>query len=1046
MSKERLVVIGNGMAGARFVDDLLGRGGATRFDVVMFGDEPCGNYNRILLSSVLSRSHKPDDIFINPMSWYASRKVTLHAGKRVEHIDLLRKTVTAACGHSEPYDKLIIATGSNPVIPPLKNVRDEHGVFKQGVFVFRTLEDCERIMCCAETAHRAAVIGGGLLGLEAARGLLNWGLETHVIHLMPHLMETQLDAGAADVLRRQFEQMGLQTHLATRTTAILGNGCVTGLEFADAAPLECDLVVIAAGIRPNAKLAADAGLKVNRGILVGDDLGCFAGDGSAPDVFAVGECAEHRGRVYGLVAPLWEQTARLADRLSGRNPDAVYLGSSVSTKLKVMGVDLAVMGDKEPVGEDDEVVSYSEPSRGIYKKLIVRNERLAGAIILGDGGVVPSLLQTFASGTTLTENRAELLFLSAAATVTRRPDAAATPDTARVCDCNDVSKAQIVEAVLSGARSVQAVCDATRASTGCGSCRPEVEAIVALACRSIEKVTTPEHFAAAVTDAAAATAQVGGAPGTAALSTGAQDFSPGGNPAITLNKIERYKRDKDGLDVEADIERFARDGWEAIDEADRERLKWLGVFFRRQTPGRFMMRIRMPNGFTNADQLSAIAGLSRECGTGFVDLTTRQQVQLRGFAVADLRHIWEQLNAVGLVSLQTGMDNIRNVIGCPVAGLTDDELFDASKVVRDFNDAFLRNKAFTNLPRKFNVAITGCTENCTHGETQDLSLTPAIKIIAGEEVRGFNVAVGGKIGSGGLRPATPLDVFCRPENAAALCSHITLLFRDYGPRRARNRARLAFLIEEWGIARFRQELERRVGDRLLQQGREARSTKHHDHLGISRQKQSGLCAVGLNVPVGRITADQMFDLARVARRYGSGDVRITTSQNVIIPNVAERLLPEMTGEPLLRELRHDPSNMMRGVVSCTGIDYCHMALIETKELALKTARELDERLGPVKKLLTVHWSGCPAGCGNHTGSDIGLLGKNVKIGDEIVDAVDVFVGGHSGPHAKAGTKILEDVPCSDLPRVLEQVIPYVTNKRSARNPSKEVIVSVPASA
>ena len=1027
MSKQRLVVIGNGMAGARFVDDLFARGGASGFDVVMFGDEPCGNYNRILLSSVLSRSHKPDDIFINPMSWYASKGITLHAGSRVEQIDLHAKQVTAAGGLVERYDTLVIATGSSPVIPPLANVRDEHGVFKQGVFVFRTLDDCERIMRRAETARRAAVIGGGLLGLEAARGLLNWGLETHVIHLMPHLMETQLDAGAAGVLRRQFEQMGLRTHVATRTTAVLGNGHVTGLEFADGAPLECDLVVIAAGIRPNAKLAADAGLNVNRGIVVGDDLGGSVAGNPASDVFAVGECAEHRGRVYGLVAPLWEQTARLADRLSGRNPDAVYLGSSVSTKLKVMGVDLAVMGDKEPVGEDDEVVSYSEPSRGIYKKLIVRNDRLAGAIILGDGAVVPSLLQTFASGMPLTENRAELLFTSTAAAIARGPDAAAvTPDTARICDCDDVSKAQIIEAVLSGARSVQAVCDATRASTGCGSRPPPGGAIVALACQGIEKTTAP--FADLVTRAPVTVAP------------------PAADPEITLNKIERYKREKDGLDVEADIQRFVRDGWEAIEESDRERLKWLGVFFRRQTPGRFMMRIRMPNGFTNAEQLRVIAELSRECGTGFVDLTTRQQVQLRGFAVGDLPHIWERLNAVDLVSLQTGMDNIRNVVGCPVAGLTGDELFDASRVVREYNDAFLRNKAFTNLPRKFNVAITGCTENCTHGETQDLSLTPAIKIIAGEEVKGFNIAVGGKIGSGGLRPATPLGVFCRPEDAAGLCSHITLIFRDYGPRRARNRARLAFLIEEWGIERFRGELERRVGERLLSQGRDARTTRHHDHLGILRQKQPGLCAVGLNVPVGRITAEQMFDLARVARRYGNGDVRITTSQNVIIPNVAESHLPALTSEPLLRELRHDPSNMMRGVVSCTGIDYCHMALIETKELALQTARELDERLGSGKKLLTMHWSGCPAGCGNHTGADIGLLGKNVKIGDEIVDAVDVFVGGQSGPNAKPGAKILEDVPCSDLPRVLEQVIPYITNKRGARSMRKDVTVSVPAEA
>ncbi len=1050
MSKERLVVIGNGMAGARLVDDLFSRGGGERFDVVMFGDEPCGNYNRILLSSVLSRSHKPSDIFINPMSWYAAKGITLHAGTRVDQIDVGAKRVTAAGGLVERYDKLVIATGSSPVIPPLENARDEHGVFKQGVFVFRTLDDCERIMQCAATSRRAAVIGGGLLGLEAARGLLNWGLETHVIHLMPHLMEAQLDAGAADVLRRQFDQMGLVTHLATRTTALAGNGRVKGLEFADGAPLECDLVVIAAGIRPNTKLAVEAGLDVKRGIVVGDDLGCIAGGRPAPDVFAVGECAEHRGRVYGLVAPLWEQTARLAERLSGRNPDAVYVGSTVSTKLKVMGVDLAVMGDKNPVGDDDEVVSYSEPSRGIYKKLIVRDDRLVGAIILGDGAVVPSLLQAFASGLPLTENRADILFLQPAVPVSRGPEAAAmTPDSARICDCNGVSKAQIVEAVLSGARSVQAVCDVTRASTGCGSCRPEVEAIVALACKGIEKTTAPDDFAPAVT-VPNPVAQDSVAQDLVAQDLVAQDFSPAidpSAPSITLNKIERYKREKDGLDVEGDIQRFVRDGWEAIDEADRERLKWLGVFFRRQTPGRFMMRIRMPNGFTNADQISVIADLSRECGTGFVDLTTRQQVQLRGFGVGDLSHIWERLNAVDLVSLQTGMDNIRNVIGCPVAGLTDDELFDASRAVREFNEAFLRNKAFTNLPRKFNVAITGCTENCTHGETQDLSLTPAIKIIGGEEVKGFNIAVGGKIGSGGLRPATPLGVFCRPEDAASLCSHITLLFRDHGPRRARNRARLAFLIEEWGIDRFRSELERRVGGRLLPQGRDARTNRHHDHLGISRQKQPGLCAVGLNVPVGRITSDQLTGLARVARRYGTGDVRITTSQNVIIPNVAEGVLPQMTSEPLLRELRHDPSDMMRGVVSCTGIDYCHMALIETKELALKTARELDERLGGKgRKLLTMHWSGCPAGCGNHTGADIGLLGKNVKIGDQIVDAVDVFVGGQSGPNAKAGTKILEDVPCSDLPRVLEQVLPYVTNKRPGRNAKKDVFVGVPAKA
>jgi ferredoxin-nitrite reductase len=747
--------------------------------------------------------------------------------------------------------------------------------------------------------------------------------------------------------------------------------------------------------------------------------------GSALNVYAVGECAEHRGKVYGLVAPLWEQTACLADRLSGRNPDAVYTGSKISTKLKVMGVELAVMGDKEPTEDDDEVVSYSEPSRGIYKKLVVRNDRLAGAIVLGDGAIVPTLLQTFAAASPLTENRAELLFTIRESRASKAATAETMPGAARVCDCNDVSKAQIVEAVLKGARSVQAVCDATRASTGCGSCRPEVEAIVALACRGLEQRSS--------------------VPGSEFQVPGSTTDPEPAIPTVEpVNKIERLKQERDGLDVADDVPRFARDGWETIGDTDRERLKWLGVFFRRQTPGQFMMRIRMPNGFTNAAQLRAISELSQKCGTGFVDITTRQQIQLRGFGIGDVPHIWERLRAVELVSLQTGMDNIRNVVGCPVAGLTGGELFDASPVVREFTSAFLRNKSFTNLPRKFNVAITACTENCTHTETQDLALTPAIKIVGGDEVKGFNIAVGGKMGSGGLRVASPLNVFAKPDEAASLCSHIALLFRDHGSRRARNRARLAFLIDQMGVERFRQELERRVGSRLLPAGRDVRTSEHADHLGISPQKQPGLCSVGLSVPVGRVMAHQLLEVGRIAERYGTGDVRITTGQDLIVPNVSEAHLRQLADEPILKELPQEPSGLMRGLVSCTGIDYCHMALIETKELALKTARELERAMGASGRPLKMHWSGCPAGCGNHAAADIGLLGKNVKIGHEIVDAVDVFVGGRSGPNARAGTKLLEDVPCHDLPNVLERVIPYLSSKKAFRNIPRSVVADASA--
>jgi ferredoxin-nitrite reductase len=784
------------------------------------------------------------------------------------------------------------------------------------------------------------------------------------------------------------------------------------------------MVVIAAGIRPNVDLAVRAGLKVDRGIVVGDDLACP----DVQDVFAIGECAEHRGQVYGLVAPVWEQAGVLADRLSGRNPDAWYLGSRSSTKLKVAGVDLAVMGDKEPVEEEDEVVSYAEPSRGIYKKLIVRNNRLVGAILLGDGAVVPSLVHAFAEEKLLTESRSELLFPLKLDTGRADTDPERIPDTAQICDCNVVSKAQIIQAVLGGAFSLQAVCDKTRACTGCGSCKPEVERIVALACQGL---TTPDvltHAQPAVEAAAI------------------DDALPAdGRVVVTLNKIERYKSEKDGLDIVPEVPRLAQEGWEAITEGDRERLKWAGVFFRRQTPGLFMMRVRMPNGLTTAAQIQTVAEISRDFGPGYADITTRQQIQLRGFQIGHVPEIWDRLTAVGLASLQTGMDNIRNVIGCPVAGLTTHELFDASPIVREFTETFLRNKAYTNLPRKFNVGITACREHCTPAESQDVALTPATREIDGREVHGFNVAVGGKMGSGGYRIASPLDVFVRPDEAATLCSHITFIFRDHGSRAARNRARLAFLVEAWGVEKFRRELQRRVGRPLLAAGTDARGQRSADHLGVVKQKQAGLHYVGMAVPVGRITTQQLFDVARIADAYGTGDVRVTVGQNLIIPNVPDEKVPALIAEPLLQELRCDPPGAIRGLVSCTGIDYCHLALIETKELALKTAHHLVQKL-PHGKVLSMHWSGCPAGCGNHAAADIGLLGKNIRVDGQIVEAVDVFVGGKSGPHARAGTKVFEDIPCDELPHVLERVIPYLSNKRTMPSIAPPIRPAQPAGA
>ncbi|PYN57879.1 MAG: ferredoxin--nitrite reductase [Candidatus Rokuibacteriota bacterium] len=498
-----------------------------------------------------------------------------------------------------------------------------------------------------------------------------------------------------------------------------------------------------------------------------------------------------------------------------------------------------------------------------------------------------------------------------------------------------------------------------------------------------------------------------------------------------MNKIETLKAERDGLDVSEDLVRFAREGWKTIGEDDKERLKWVGVFYRRPTPGHFMMRIRMANGIVTSAQARLLGEITRESGKNVADVTTRQQVQLRWVTVEGVPEVIARLEAAGLSSLQTGMDNIRGIVGCPATGLAPTELLDTAPIAAAFQRIFLGNKAFTNLPRKFNVTITGCLEHCTGGETQDISMTPAVATVGGEDVAGFNVAVGGKQGSGGPRFATALDAFVTPGEAAELCAAIALIFRDHGPREARSRARLAFLVDEWGGERFRKELETRIGRDLSRAGRDARGTKTTDHVGIFRQRQPGLSYVGLKTPVGRVTGDQLLELARIAERYGRGELRFTPSQNVLIPHVPDAVLGELTAEPLLKALPYNPSEIQRGLVSCTGTDFCNLALIDTKARAMALARALEQRLGATRPL-TVRWSGCPASCGNHHTADVGLQGCKVKVDGKIVDGVHVFVGGRGGRDPRAAEKILEDVPCDALPEALDRLVRFFP-----RSPRKE---------
>jgi len=516
-------------------------------------------------------------------------------------------------------------------------------------------------------------------------------------------------------------------------------------------------------------------------------------------------------------------------------------------------------------------------------------------------------------------------------------------------------------------------------------------------------------------------------------------MKPGNNP------VEQLKEKKDGLDILEEIEELAarHGGWETLDPGDRERLKWIGAFFRKPTPGRFMMRIRITNGQATSLQLRTLADLSRRLGNGVLDLTTRQQVELRAINIQDVPQILQALKGVDLSSLQTGMDNVRNVNCCPLAGLTPTELFDASPVGVDYTRIFLGNKAFTNLPRKFNVAITGCLENCTHSETQDLAMTPAVR--AADDRVGLNVAVGGKMGSGGMTVAEPLNVFVEPHEAAALAAEITLLFRDEGRREQRTKARLAFLIQAWGVERFRSALEERWRRPLLPAQRDVRLPSATDHLGVHAQKQPGLFTVGLCVPTGRVTGDQIAELAGLAEEYGSGEVRLTTQQNAVLVNVPESKVPALLAEPLLHTFSPEPHPFLRGLVTCTGTDYCNLALIETKAIGKRLADSLAASIS-YKEPISIHWSGCPAGCGNHQAADIGFQGAKARVDGQVVDAVSIFVGGRTGTAPRAGEKILELLPVDLLEQVMPVLLKHLDTLKKVRrdHEAEERVLMVPA--
>ncbi|TDD31324.1 NAD(P)/FAD-dependent oxidoreductase [Actinomadura sp. KC06] len=464
------------MAGSRLVGELRARDAAT--PVTVFGAEPQRPYNRVLLSNVLAGLTRPEHIGLVDAAWYASHGVDARLGVEVTRVDRAARTVHASDGTATPYGTLVLATGSTAFVPPLPGLRDG---LPDGALVFRTLDDCRRICDLAESARRALVVGGGLLGIEAARGLAGRGLDVTVLHLAGHLMERQLDPAAGKVLARTLASLGIGTRLRAAVTGLrVSDGAVTGVELAlpggGTETAAADLVVLACGVRPETALARDAGLAVGRGVIVDDELRSV----TDPSVRAIGECSEHRDEVYGLVAPAWEQADVLAGLLAGTDPAARFTGARQITRLKAAGIELASMGETH-FGDDDagvEVVRFTDAARGTYKKAVIRDGRLIGAILLGETAAAGTLTQLYDRAAPLPAERHGLLF-PGLDTPARAEAPLRMPDAATVCHCNDVSKGRIRACWERGARTAGDVARETRAGTGCGTCRDAVEGIVA---------------------------------------------------------------------------------------------------------------------------------------------------------------------------------------------------------------------------------------------------------------------------------------------------------------------------------------------------------------------------------------------------------------------------------------------------------------------------------------------------------------------------------------------------------------------------------------
>lgn len=765
--KQKLVVVGNGMAGIRTIEELL-KMSPDEFEITVFGAEPQPNYNRIMLSPVLSGEMKFQDTVLNDWSWYEENNITLHVGKTVTKVDRFRSLVETDDGLSVPYDRLLIATGSNPIMLPIP------GMDLPGVLAYRSISDVEQMLQVAKTSKRAVVIGGGLLGLEAANGLSLQGMDVSVVHLCDWPMERQLDQVGGGLLKDALEKRGLKFYLSRQTEAILGEDKVTGLRFKDGEEIEADLLIMAAGIRPNIALAKLANIHCERGIVVSDTMQTFD-----PKIYSVGECVQHRGQTYGLVAPLFEQAKVAANHLA-RYGRMRYEGSSVSTKLKVTGIDLFSAGDFNP-SEDDEELLLQDSARGVYKKLVLRDNKLRGAVMYGETVDGPWYFQLMRDETDVSELREHLLFgqghlgdsgLGGASSV------ANMPDSAEICGCNGVCKKTIVDAIIEKKLfTLEEVRAHTKASASCGSCTGLVESVLANTLGGDYSAKSSKKALCACTEHAHQDIQQ-------AISKLSLKSMP------ELMRAMNWKTD-DGCHIcRPALNYYLLTAWpsEYVDDS-RSRFINERVHANIQKDGTYSVVPRIWGGVTSPSELRAIADIAEKYEVPSVKFTGGQRLDLLGVTKENLPKMWGDLVEAGFVSGHAYGKSLRTVKTCVGSEWcrfgTQDSTGLGIKVEKMTWGSW--------TPHKFKIAVSGCPRNCAEATIKDFGIVCVDS--------GYEIHVGG---NGGIKVRVT-DFLCKVETEAEVmeyCGAFMQLYRE----QAHYLDRTAHWIERVGLSYVKQHI------------------------------------------------------------------------------------------------------------------------------------------------------------------------------------------------------------------------------------------------